>query len=81
MTSSIPFDQQDVKFMKYKPVFIFFNMWDSLNHCFKLDIPFFGWTYHYQPSVLLLFLMFIIVNVRFCYIDTIDIDYLPECTS
>ncbi|KAG2730732.1 hypothetical protein G9P44_006309 [Scheffersomyces stipitis] len=70
--------KRDVKFMKYKPVFIFFNMWDSLNHCFKLDIPFFGWTYHYQPSVLLLFLMFIIVNVRFCYIDTIDIDYLPR---
>lgn len=41
-------------------------------------IPFTKKYYFYKPSILALFALFIIVNARFSYIETADIDYLKR---
>ncbi|KAK6455921.1 ferric reductase [Scheffersomyces xylosifermentans] len=71
-------NRRSVNSMKFKPFFVFLDVWESLNRCFSIRVPFTKYVHYYQPSLLILFVMFIIVNTRFCYLETADIDYLPR---
>ncbi|CAI5760129.1 unnamed protein product [Candida verbasci] len=62
-----------VKSNRFKPIFRIFDIWQSLN--FKFSIKIRHKQYFFKPSMLLLFLCFILLNGKFSYIETSDLDY------
>ncbi|CAK9441936.1 uncharacterized protein LODBEIA_P57710 [Lodderomyces beijingensis] len=61
---------------RFKPYFILLNVWNSFNASWS--IRFNKKTYYFKPTVLVLFLFYILLNGRLCYQNTEDITYIPR---
>lgn len=70
--------KREVETLKYKPVFKFIQLWDKLTGCVGVKIPFKKNKFYFQPSLILLSVIFIVINGAFCYVETVDIDYEPR---
>ncbi|KAI5950106.1 hypothetical protein KGF54_005254 [Candida jiufengensis] len=65
-----------VKTNRFKTMFILYNIWNTFNY--TLSFKFKRRVIYFKPSVLLLFLLYILVNGRLCYQNTLDITYIPR---
>ncbi|ABN65938.2 Ferric reductase, NADH/NADPH oxidase transmembrane component (7 domains) [Scheffersomyces stipitis CBS 6054] len=58
--------------------FKFLKTWDIWTSCIKLEIPGTKKSIYFQPSVVLLGALFLVINAVFCFVETVDLDYLPR---
>ncbi|KAI5955959.1 hypothetical protein KGF57_003444 [Candida theae] len=65
-----------VKSNRFKLYFVLLNIWNTLNYTLSMRIR--SRKIYYKPSVLILFLFFILLNGKLCYVDTHDITYIPK---
>lgn len=70
--------KREVETLKYKPVFKFIQLWEKLTGCVGVKIPFKKNKFYFQPSLIFLSVIFIVINGAFCYVETGDIDYEPR---
>lgn len=70
--------KREVATLKYKWVFKFLQLWDNLTGCVGVKIPYKKNKFYFQPSLILLSALFIIINGVFCYVETKDLDYEPR---
>lgn len=54
------------------------RLWYSFNGCIRLEVPLKRDPLYFQPSLVLLLFIYIIVNMRLCYVGTEKIDYEPR---
>ncbi|OVF10623.1 hypothetical protein A9F13_01g00132 [Clavispora lusitaniae] len=66
---------RDTSGLRFKPYFTFIKCFDSMNRVFK--IRFFGKDYYYQPSLLIVILAHLAINVEFCFLQTKDLTNFP----
>lgn len=65
-----------VKSNRFKSFFILLNIWNTFNYTLSIKIR--RKRIYFKPSVLILFLFFILLNGKLCYNDTHDITYIPR---
>lgn len=62
------------RFVSY---FKFLRIWESVNTVFKIKYPFIDHYIYIQPSLLIIFSVYLTINGVFSILDTKDLDYLP----
>lgn len=65
-----------VKSNRFKPFFVLLNIWNTFNYTLTLKLR--SKRIYFKPSVLILFLFYILLNGKLCYNDTHDITYIPR---
>lgn len=70
--------KRDVETLKYKPVFKLIQLWEKMTGCVGVKIPYKKNKFYFQPSLIILSVLFIVINGAFCYVETKDIDYEPR---
>lgn len=68
--------RRDENTNKFKPYFVFVRFCDSLTQVFKIRIPYIT-TLYIQPSLLVVYGLYLAINGVFCVLQTKDLDYLP----
>lgn len=65
-----------VKSNRFKPFFVLLNIWNTFNYTLSIKLR--SKRIYFKPSVLILFLFYILLNGKLCYNDTHDITYIPR---
>ncbi|KAI5960849.1 uncharacterized protein KGF55_004419 [Candida pseudojiufengensis] len=65
-----------IKSNRFKPIFILYNIWNTFNYTLSFKIR--KKVIYFKPSILILFLFYILLNTRLCYQYTSDITYIPK---
>lgn len=63
--------------VRFKPYFKFIKLWETFNRDFQIKLPLFGYIY-IQPSLFLIYFIYLLIMVGFSVCQVYDIDYQPR---
>lgn len=61
---------------RFKPYFVWLSIWNTINSSWSIKV--FSKRYFFKPTILILFLFYILLNGKLCYHNTDDIVYIPR---